>query len=88
METFNELVQRFYSMEERLAGGIHGEDRLARPTFFGFVRLSAGAVLVEAGAARGSAHVSNAAAVAKRWAKEHASGFAVLDLAEFDPGVM
>lgn len=88
METFNELVQRFYSMEERLAGGIHGEDRLARPTFFGFVRLSAGAVLVEAGGARGSAHVSNAAAVAKRWAKEHASGFAVLDLAEFDPGVM
>ncbi|SAK51319.1 diguanylate cyclase/phosphodiesterase [Caballeronia temeraria] len=32
--------------------------------------------------------VSTVAAVAKRWAKEHASGFAVLDLAEFDPGVI
>jgi diguanylate cyclase (GGDEF)-like protein len=88
MDTFNELVKRFYSPEERLAGGIHGEDRLARPTFFGFVRLSAGAVCVDAGAARGSAHVSTVAAVAKRWAKEHASGFAVLNLGEFDPGVM
>ncbi|SAK45889.1 hypothetical protein [Caballeronia ptereochthonis] len=81
-------VKSRYSPQERLAGGIHGEDRLARRTFFGFVRLSAGAVCVEPGAARGSAHVSTVAAVAKRWAKEHASGFAVLELGEFDSGVM
>ncbi len=86
--TFNELVTRFYAPMERIAGGIHGEDRLARPTFYGFVRLSAGAVCIGPGAARGSAHVSTVAAVAKRWAKEHASGFAVLELSEFDAGVM
>ena len=62
LAAFNELVKRFYSPEERLEGGIHGEDRLARPTFFGFVTLSAGAVRVEPGAARGSAHVSTVAA--------------------------
>ncbi len=44
IDTFNEIVKRFYSPEERLAGGIPGQDRLARPTFFGFVRLSAAAV--------------------------------------------
>jgi diguanylate cyclase (GGDEF)-like protein len=87
IDTFNELVKRFYSPEERLAGGIHGEDRLARPTFFGFVRLSAGAVRIGPEAARGSAHVSTAAAVAKRMAKEEASGFAVLELAEFRAGL-
>ncbi|SAK44032.1 diguanylate cyclase/phosphodiesterase [Caballeronia hypogeia] len=85
---FNELVKRFYAPEERLAGGILGTDRLGRPTFFGFVRLSAGAVCIEAGAARGSAHVSTVAAVAKRWAKEHTRGFAVLELAEFDTGTI
>jgi diguanylate cyclase (GGDEF)-like protein len=85
IEMFNEVVKRFYSPEERLAGGIHGEDRLARPTFFGFVRLSAGVVCVGPDAARGSAHVSAAAAVAKSMAKEEASGIAVLDLGEFKP---
>jgi EAL domain-containing protein (putative c-di-GMP-specific phosphodiesterase class I)/GGDEF domain-containing protein len=79
IDTFNEIVKRFYSPEERLAGGIFGEDRLARPTFFGFVRLSAGAVCVGPESARGSSHVSAAAAVAKRLAKE-ASGLAVMDL--------
>lgn len=33
MHAFDELVMRFYSPEERLAGGIHGEDRFARPAF-------------------------------------------------------
>ncbi len=79
IDAFNDIVKRFYSLEERLAGGIHGEDRLARPTFFGFVRLSAGAVCVGPAAARGSSHVSTAA-LAKRMAKEEASGFSVLDL--------
>ncbi|QSN65020.1 phosphodiesterase [Caballeronia sp. M1242] len=82
MHAFDELVMRFYSPEERLAGGIHGEDRFARPAFFGFVRFSAGAVRVAPGTARGSAHVSATAAVAKRAAKEEASGFVVMDMRE------
>jgi diguanylate cyclase (GGDEF)-like protein len=84
MEAFNEFVKRFYSPEERLAGGIPGEDRLARPTFFGFVRLSVGAVCIGPGEARGSAQVSAVAALAKRRAKEDSCGFAMLRLAEYE----
>ena len=80
---FDELAQRFYSAEDRVAGGIHGEDRLARRTFFGFVRLSAGAVRVAAGTAHGSAHVSTVAAIAKGRAKNEASGFVTLDFRDF-----
>ncbi|WP_277182256.1 phosphodiesterase [Caballeronia sp. BR00000012568055] len=83
IEAFNELVKRFYSAEERLAGGIPGEDRLGRPTFFGFVRLSVGAVCVGPNEARGSAHVSAAAAVAKRMAKEEQGGVAVMSIGQF-----
>ncbi|MBV8626518.1 MAG: phosphodiesterase, partial [Paraburkholderia sp.] len=32
---FNEGAQRFYAPDDRLAGGIHGEDRRGNPTFFG-----------------------------------------------------
>ncbi|WP_244817623.1 phosphodiesterase [Caballeronia sp. Lep1P3] len=85
IDVFNELVMRFYSPQERIAGGIHGEDRLARPAFFGFVRLSAGAVPIAPGAAHGSAHVSALAVVAKRAAKEEASGFVVMELGDAGP---
>jgi diguanylate cyclase (GGDEF)-like protein len=43
---FNQGAQRFYAAADRLAGGIHGEDRLGVPTFFGFVTMAIGCVRV------------------------------------------
>jgi GGDEF domain-containing protein len=81
IETFNEGAQRFYAPGDRLAGGIHGEDRHGNATFFTFVTMAIGCVHVAPG--EGAQHSSDAiaslAAVAKRRAKQEASGLVVID---------
>ncbi|MFP4901085.1 diguanylate cyclase domain-containing protein, partial [Paraburkholderia sp. BR14261] len=81
IETFNEGAQRFYAPGDRLAGGIHGEDRHGNATFFTFVTMAIGCVHVAPG--EGAQHSSDAiaslAALAKRRAKQEASGLVVID---------
>jgi EAL domain-containing protein (putative c-di-GMP-specific phosphodiesterase class I)/GGDEF domain-containing protein len=77
---FNHDVLRFYAEQDRLAGGIHGEDRKGNPTFFGFVTMAVGAVRVAPGSAHSSDEIGSAAAGAKRRAKHEPDGFFVLDL--------
>jgi hypothetical protein len=48
---FNEGTQRFYAPDDRLAGGIHGEDRRGNPTFFGFVTMASAACMLNPRAA-------------------------------------
>jgi EAL domain-containing protein (putative c-di-GMP-specific phosphodiesterase class I)/GGDEF domain-containing protein len=85
IRAFNEGAQRYYAPAERLAGGIHGEDRRGNPTFFGFVTMAIGCVHVEpAGGASeyGSEQIASVAALAKRRAKHAASGFVLIDADE------
>ncbi|KAA1015094.1 phosphodiesterase [Paraburkholderia panacisoli] len=85
IRAFNEGAQRFYAPAERLAGGIHGEDRRGNPTFFGFVTMAIGCVRVEpAGGASeyGSEQIASVAALAKRRAKHATSGFVLIDADE------
>ncbi|WP_321934393.1 phosphodiesterase [Paraburkholderia sp. J8-2] len=81
IEAFNEGAQRFYAPGDRLAGGIHGEDRYGNATFFTFVTMAIGCVRVAPG--EGAQHSSDAiaslAALAKRRAKQEASGLVVID---------
>jgi EAL domain-containing protein (putative c-di-GMP-specific phosphodiesterase class I)/GGDEF domain-containing protein len=81
IETFNEGAQRFYAPGDRLAGGIHGEDRHGNATFFTFVTMAIGCVHIAAG--EGAQHSSDAiaslAALAKRRAKQEATGLVVID---------
>jgi diguanylate cyclase (GGDEF)-like protein len=82
---FNEGAQRFYAPADRLAGGIHGEDRRGNPTFFGFVTMAIGCVRVEPAsdvAAYNSEQVASIAALAKRRAKHETSGFVLIDAEE------
>ena len=83
---FNEAALTLYSLADRVAGGIHGEDRFGRQTFFAPVTMAAGVVSVNAEAIAtlrlGSQHIGAAAAVAKRSAKRAASGVALIDIAE------
>ncbi|CAH2942104.1 MAG: EAL domain protein [uncultured Paraburkholderia sp.] len=79
IHVFNEGAQRFYAPDDRLAGGIHGEDRRDNPTFFGFVTMAIGCVRVEPDSADGaslynSEEIASLAALAKRRAKLEASG--------------
>jgi EAL domain-containing protein (putative c-di-GMP-specific phosphodiesterase class I)/GGDEF domain-containing protein len=85
IHVFNEGAQRFYAPEDRLAGGIHGEDRRGNATFFGFVTMAIGCVRVEpdGGAALySSEEIASVAAVAKRRAKHDATGFVLIDAEE------
>jgi diguanylate cyclase (GGDEF)-like protein len=85
IQRFNEGAQRFYAPADRLAGGIHGEDRRGNPSFFGFVTMAIGCVRVEPGsdAARyNSEQIASLAALAKRRAKHESSGFVVIDAGE------
>ncbi|CAG9273529.1 EAL domain-containing protein [Paraburkholderia unamae] len=81
IEAFNEGAQRFYAPGDRLAGGIHGEDRHGNPTFFSFVTMAIGCVHIAPG--QGTQHSSDAiaslAAIAKRSAKKEATGLVVID---------
>ncbi|HZZ10899.1 MAG TPA: phosphodiesterase [Paraburkholderia sp.] len=79
---FNEGAQRFYAPADRLAGGIHGEDRRGNPTFFGFVTMAIGCVRVEPDGGPSfytSEDIASVAALAKRHAKHEPSGFVLLD---------
>lgn len=85
IHVFNEGAQRFYAPADRLAGGIHGEDRRGNPTFFGFVTMAIGCVRV--GPAGGpslysSEEIASIAALAKRRAKHETSGFVLIDADE------
>ncbi|RKF40560.1 phosphodiesterase [Paraburkholderia fungorum] len=82
---FNEGAQRFYAPADRLAGGIHGEDRRGNPTFFGFVTMAIGCVRVESDggpSAYSSEEIASVAALAKRRAKHETSGFVLIDADE------
>ncbi|SIT35127.1 Diguanylate cyclase/phosphodiesterase [Paraburkholderia ribeironis] len=82
---FNEGVQRFYAPTDRLAGGIHGEDRRGNPTFFGFVTMAIGCVRVEPAGEPwlyNSQQIASVAALAKRRAKHEPSGFVLIDADE------
>ncbi|MFM0722247.1 phosphodiesterase [Paraburkholderia strydomiana] len=82
---FNEGAQRFYAPADRLAGGIHGEDRRGNPTFFGFVTMAIGCVRVEPAAGASlytSEQIASVAALAKRRAKLETSGFVLIDADE------
>jgi GGDEF domain-containing protein len=82
---FNGGAQRFYAPDDRLAGGIHGEDRRGNPTFFSFVTIAIGCVHV--GSTGGlllhtSEEIASVAALAKRRAKQQTSGFILIDARE------
>jgi EAL domain-containing protein (putative c-di-GMP-specific phosphodiesterase class I)/GGDEF domain-containing protein len=82
---FNEGAQRFYAPADRLAGGIHGEDRHGNPTFFGFVTMAIGCVRVASVGGLSlynSEQIASVAALAKRRAKQAASGFVLIDAEE------
>ncbi len=82
IHVFNEGAQRFYAPADRLAGGIHGEDRRGNPTFFGFVTMAIGCVRVEPDggpALYSSEEIASVAALAKRRAKREPSGFMLID---------
>ncbi|MGH8780695.1 EAL domain-containing protein [Paraburkholderia sp.] len=81
IRTFNEGAQRFYAPADRVAGGIHGEDRRGNPTFFRFVTMAIGCVHVPPDAAAmryGSEEIASVAALAKRRAKQNESGFELI----------
>jgi len=83
--TFNEGAQRYYAPGDRLAGGIHGEDRRGNPTFFGFVTMAIGCVHVQpnaGGATYSSEDIASVAALAKRRAKSEASGLVLVGFEE------
>jgi EAL domain-containing protein (putative c-di-GMP-specific phosphodiesterase class I)/GGDEF domain-containing protein len=85
IHVFNEGAQRFYAPGDRLAGGIHGEDRRGNPTFFGFVTMAIGCVRVEphgGPALYSSEEIASVAALAKRRAKQDATGFVLIDAEE------
>jgi EAL domain-containing protein (putative c-di-GMP-specific phosphodiesterase class I)/GGDEF domain-containing protein len=82
---FNEGAQRFYAPADRLAGGIHGEDRRGNPTFFAFVTMAIGCVRVKSAGGPSpysSEEIASVAALAKRRAKHEASGFVLIDADE------
>ncbi|MGF6769451.1 EAL domain-containing protein (putative c-di-GMP-specific phosphodiesterase class I)/GGDEF domain-containing protein [Paraburkholderia sp. GAS199] len=85
IHVFNEGAQRFYAPADRLAGGIHGEDRRGNPTFFGFVTMAIGCVRVEPDGGPSlysSEEIASVAALAKRRAKHETSGFVLIDADE------
>jgi EAL domain-containing protein (putative c-di-GMP-specific phosphodiesterase class I)/GGDEF domain-containing protein len=84
---FNEGTQRFYAPADRLAGGIHGEDRRGIATFFSFVTMAVGGVRVNPKSDTAhytSEEIASVAALAKRRAKQDPSGFVLIDESESD----
>ncbi|MPW19529.1 EAL domain-containing protein [Paraburkholderia sp. CNPSo 3157] len=82
---FNEGAQRFYAPADRLACGIHGEDRRGNPTFFGFVTMAIGCVHVGPQTGQqlhSSEDIASVAALAKRRAKSEASGLVLIGFEE------
>ncbi|QGZ60385.1 EAL domain-containing protein [Paraburkholderia acidisoli] len=87
IQTFNAGALRFYAPEDRRGGGIHGEDRHGNPTFFTFVTMAIGCVRVAPGdgARHSSDAIASLAALAKRRAKQEASGLFVIEANERFP---
>ncbi len=82
IRVFNEGASRFYAPADRLAGGIHGEDRRGHPTFFQFVTMAIGCVHVQPGGADASytsEDIASVAALAKRRAKHEPIGLVLVD---------
>ncbi|HTI17132.1 MAG TPA: phosphodiesterase [Trinickia sp.] len=83
---FNTGALRFYADDDRVAGGIHGEDRRGNSTFFGFVTMAIGCVRVyhdfEHSMRYGSEEIASVAALAKHRAKHEASGLFLIDVQE------
>ena len=83
---FNEGALAMYTAADRVAGGIHGEDRHGRPVFHPPVTMAVGVVRVGPEAMAtwrlGSQQVGAALAVAKRQAKGRADGLVRTDIAE------
>jgi GGDEF domain-containing protein len=87
IQLFNEGAQRFYAPEDRLAGGIHGEDRRGNATFFSFVTMAIGCVHIESHVGPtlySSEEVASVAALAKRRAKQDPGGFVLIEADESD----
>ena len=87
IQLFNEGAQRFYAPEDRLVGGIHGEDRRGNATFFGFVTMAIGCVHIESHVGPtlySSEEVASVAALAKRRAKQDPGGFVLIEADESD----
>jgi GGDEF domain-containing protein len=85
IDVFNEGAQRYYAPGDRLAGGIHGEDRRGNPTFFSFVTMAIGCVHVEPNSASSlysSEEIATVAALAKRRAKQEEQGFVLIGAEE------
>ena len=85
IHVFNEGAQRYYAPDDRVAGGIHGEDRRGNPTFFGFVTMAIGCVHVESDGGPtlySSEEIASVAALAKRRAKQDVSGFVLIEADE------
>ncbi|WP_321952590.1 EAL domain-containing protein [Paraburkholderia bannensis] len=84
IESFNAGTLRFYAPADRAAGGIHGEDRQGHPTFFGFVSMAIGCVHIAPGdgAQLGSEAIASLAAIAKRRAKQEATGLVAIEASE------
>lgn len=85
IHVFNEGAQRFYAPGDRLAGGIHGEDRRGNPTFFGFVTMAIGCVQVRPhvdDTVYSSEDIASVAALAKRRAKSEPSGLVTVEFEE------
>jgi EAL domain-containing protein (putative c-di-GMP-specific phosphodiesterase class I)/GGDEF domain-containing protein len=85
IQQFNDGAQCFYAPADRLAGGIHGEDRRGNPTFFGFVTMAIGCVRVDPASDAAlctSEQIASVAALAKRRAKHETGGFVLIDAEE------
>lgn len=74
---FNAGALELYDQESLARGGIEGEDRHGVPRFFGFTRLSIGALRVRGGEFTRPEQVASAAAMAKHQAKSAALGLVV-----------
>ncbi len=79
---FDDGAQRFYAQADRLAGGIHGEDRRGNRTFFGMVTMAIGCVRVPGTRRYRSDEIASVAALAKRHAKQHPEHLYLIDVDE------
>ncbi|WP_414450867.1 EAL domain-containing protein [Burkholderia sp. 22PA0099] len=82
IDRFDEGAQRFYAHADRLAGGIHGEDRRGNPAFFDFVTMAIGCVRVPGTRRYRSDEIASVAALAKRRAKHHPGHLYEIDVDE------
>ena len=83
IEKFNKGAQEFYAPKDRATGGIFGEDRRGHNTFFSFVTMAVGCVVIDPGRIRGrlsSETIASLAAFAKRRAKQSSEGIDVVDV--------